>query len=267
MQRIHAGASPGAAPPYWSRSPEQLLADLQSSAAGLTAAEARRRLAQVGPNLLQAPGSSAAWRLLLRQLRSPLVLILLFAAGISAFLHEWADAVVIVTIVLASALISFSQEYGASRAVAALRARLAHVVTALRDGQPVTVPAETLVPDDIALLAAGSLVPADGILLAAKDLYVTEAALTGETFPVLKQPEPVAPDTAIGMRTNCVFLGTTVHSGAATMLVVQTGGATAYGQIAGRLRLRPPETEFERGRDPRVRAGRRGDQARLLRAR
>lgn len=247
MDWLHAQAPSGTEAPYWSRPTAQLLADLRSAPSGLTTVEARVRLARVGPNLLRAPESSALWRLLLRQLSSPLVLILLFAAGVSAFLHEWADAAVIVTIIVASAIISFAQEYGASRAVAALRARLAHMVMALRDGRLATISAETLVPGDIVLLAAGGLVPADGILLAAKDLYVTEAALTGETFPVLKQPEPVAPDAALGMRTNCAFLGTTVHCGTATLLVVQTGGATAYGQIAGRLRLRPPETEFERG--------------------
>jgi Mg2+-importing ATPase len=247
MQRVFTDPSPGAASPAWSLPVERLLADVQSTAAGLTTAEARRRLTQVGPNLLQAHDTFAAWRLLLRQFSSPLVLILLFAAGVSAFLREWVDMAVIVVIVVASALIAFFQEYGASRAVAALRARLAHMVTALRDGRPASIPAETLVPGDIVLLAAGSLVPADGVLLAAKDLYVTEAALTGETFPVLKQPGPVSADAPIGRRSNCAFQGTTVHSGAATLLVVQTGGATAYGQIAGRLRLRPPETEFERG--------------------
>jgi Mg2+-importing ATPase len=247
VRHFHATARTEVETPYWGLPAAQLLTELRSKEAGLTSVEARLRLAQVGPNVLRPRRSHGAWKLLLRQFSSPLVLILLFAAGVSAFLQEWIDAAVIAAIVAGSAAISFSQEYGASRAVEALRARLAHIVTALRDGRQVEIPADTLVPGDIALLAAGSLVPADGIILAAKDCYITEAALTGETFPVTKRPGPVAADAALGRRTNCAFLGTTVHSGTASLLVVHTGSDTAYGQIADRLRLRPPETEFERG--------------------
>ena len=244
---MHAIQSPHPAPPYWSRSSEQLLADLESQPSGLSMAEAALRLARSGPNRLRPDSALSSWRLLLGQIRSPLLLILLFAALISAFLHEWVDALVITVIIIASSTISFFQEYRASRAVAALRARLAHMVRALRDGQQVTIPAETLVPGDLVLLSAGSLIPADGIILSARDCYVSEAALTGETFPVSKQPGPVEPTALLAHRSNSVFLGTTVHSGSALFVVVQTGATTAYGQIADRLRLRPPETEFERG--------------------
>jgi Mg2+-importing ATPase len=209
--------------------------------------EAALRLARSGPNRLRPDNALGNWRLLLGQISSPLQLILLFAALISAFLHEWVDALVITVIIITSSAISFFQEYRASRAVTALRARLAHMVRALRDGQQVTIPAETLVPGDLVLLSAGSLIPADGIILSARDCYVSEAALTGETFPVSKQPGPVEPTALLARRTNSVFLGTTVHSGSALFVVVHTGATTAYGQIADRLRLRPPETEFERG--------------------
>jgi Mg2+-importing ATPase len=238
---------PGGDLAYWSQPAEQLLAVLKSRASGLTAAAARQQLLLVGPNILRAGEQQGALRLLLRQFASPLVLILLFAAGVSAVVQEWADAAVIAVIVVGSAAISFVQEYRASRATAALQARLAHTVTALRDGQPVTIPADALVPGDVVLLAAGSLVPADGVLLAAKDCYITEAVLSGETFPVAKSPGLVPAEATLGQRANCAFLGTSVHSGTASLLVVRTGAATAYGQLAGRLRLRPPETAFERG--------------------
>ena len=103
-------------------------------------------------------------------------------------------------------------------------------------------------PGDVVLLSAGSLVPADGVLLEARDFYVNQAVLTGETFPVEKTARAGGGAGAgLTERTNCVFMGTNVRSGSARALVVQTGTATAFGQIAERLTLRPPETEFERG--------------------
>jgi Mg2+-importing ATPase len=233
--------------PYWSLPLATLLAELQATPAGLSAAEAQRRLERYGPNSLREHRPLTLGSALLSQLANPLSLILLFAAVVSAVVHEWADATVITVIVVASTAISFTQEYAASRAVAALRARLAHTVSVLRDGQPQTIPAAALVPGDIVLLAAGTLIPADGVLLSAKDCYVNESVLTGETYPVEKQPGPAPAASELRERTGSVLLGTTVRSGAGTMLVVQTGGGTVYGQIAGRLNLRPPETEFERG--------------------
>jgi Mg2+-importing ATPase len=162
-------------------------------------------------------------------------------------LQDWTDAVIILLIVLGSAGLSFVQEYSAGQAAGRLRAQLALKATVLRDGAPQAVPTETLVPGDVLLLAAGSLIPADAVLLEARDCFVNQAVLTGETFPVEKQPGPVAPAASLAGRTNVVFMGTTVRSGSARALVVQTGTATAFGQIAHRLALRPPETEFERG--------------------
>ena len=110
-----------------------------------------------------------------------------------------------------------------------------------------TVPLEEVVPGDVVLLSAGSLVPADGVVLEATDCFVSEAVLTGESFPVEKQPGASQPAAPLAERTNCVFLGTNVRSGTARCLVVATGPATEFGAIAHRLTLRPPETEFDRG--------------------
>ena len=107
--------------------------------------------------------------------------------------------------------------------------------------------AEEVVPGDIVLLSAGSMIPADGIILDAKDFYISQAVLTGETYPVEKKNEPVSEQAGMSERTNCVFMGTNVRSGSGKVLIVKTGKDTAYGQIADRLTLRPPETEFERG--------------------
>jgi Mg2+-importing ATPase len=232
---------------YWSQSPDSLLAALRSTFNGLSAADATQRLRQFGPNVLKAREKVTALGLFLNQFRSPIILILLFATGVSAVLGEWVDALIVLTIVLGSALLSFWQEYSANTAAEKLRAQVKIKATVLRDGQPQTIPAEEVVVGDVVLLSAGSLVPADGILLEASDFYINQAVLTGETFPVEKRPGPVAVQASLAERINCVFMGTNVRSGSARALIVQTGTATAFGQIAERLTLRPPETEFERG--------------------
>ena len=232
---------------YWSRTAEQLLNTLQSSAAGLKTAEAQQRLAQHGPNVLETRAEVTPLRLFLKQLRDPIVLILLFATGVSAVTQEWIDAGIILAIVMGSALLSFSQEYSAGNAAAKLRAQITLKATVLRDGQAQTIPAEDIVPGDVVQLSAGSLIPADGVLLEATDFYVNQAVLTGETFPVEKRSGVAADDASLPERVNCVFMGTNVRSGSATALIVQTGAATVFGQVAKRLTVRPPETEFERG--------------------
>lgn len=233
--------------PYWSQAADALLTLLRSNAEGLSAAEARKRLEQLGPNVLEARETATALRVFVNQFRSPIILILLFATGMSGMLHDWVDAGIILAIVLGSAILSFVHEYSASSAAAKLRAQVTIRTTVLRDGQPQSVPAEEVVPGDVVLLSAGSLVPADGVVLEARDFFVSQAVLTGETFPVEKQPGPVAPEASVAQRANCVFMGTSARSGTARAVVVQTGAATAFGQIAERLTLRPPETEFERG--------------------
>jgi Mg2+-importing ATPase len=185
--------------------------------------------------------------LFLSQFRSPLVLILIFAALVSAFVGEWADASIVLVVVLGSTMLGFVQEYRASNAVEKLRSRVTIKSSVLRDGQPQLLPSEQIVPGDAVLLSAGSLIPADGVVLEANDFFVNQAVLTGETYPVEKRPG-IAPDKAsLAERTNCVFTGTSVRSGTARVLIVRTGEDTVFGQIAERLSLRPPLTEFERG--------------------
>ena len=131
--------------------------------------------------------------------------------------------------------------------MAQLRRRIALGARVLRAGAFAEIPVASIVPGDRVALAAGNLVPGDGVLLEARDFLVSEASLTGESFPVEKRPGVAEPGAALAARGNCVFLGTSVRSGTATMLVVRTGAETAYGAIAGRLGARAPETEFARG--------------------
>lgn len=237
----------GSETPFWSRSAADVIAALGSSAQGLTSAAAAERLRRLGPNAVSEEGGSTAIRLLLRQFASPLVLILIFGACVSLVLREWIDAIIILSIVLGSTLLGFYQEYRASRAVAELKSRLALTTRVLRDGAPAVVRTDTLVPGDVILLSAGNLVPADGLILEARDFLVSEAALTGESFPVEKQCGVVPEATPISGCTNAVFMGSSVRSGSARVIIVKTGMGTAFGAVAARLKQREPETEFARG--------------------
>ncbi len=232
---------------YRTLAPDEALRRLASRREGLSAGEAAARLRGHGRNEIQAQRRLSRLQVLWNQLRSPLLLLLLFAALISAFTGEWVDAVIVFVIVLVTVGIGYAREHGAQTAAAALSARVKARATVVRDGRPAPVAPEELVPGDVVLLAAGSLVPADAIVLEATDCHVGEAVLTGESFPVQKRPGATRADTPLARRDNCLFLGTSVRNGTARCLIVATGAGTELGAIAHRLSLRPPETEFDRG--------------------
>lgn len=238
--------APSSAFAFWSQPSAELLAQLGVGDAGLTSEQAAERLAAFGRNTLKERRRS--WlHVLGNQVKSPLVLLLIFAAVASALTGEWIDASIVIVTVLASVAVGFSREYDAENAAAALKARVQTRANLLRDGKPCQVPMDEVVPGDVVLLSAGSLVPADGVLLETADLHVSEAVLTGESFPVLKSLEPSPRRAPLSARRNCVFMGTNVRSGAAKALIVATGSATQVGSIASRLNLQPPPTEFDRG--------------------
>jgi len=234
-------------PPYWSRDPVEVTIALESGPGGLSSGRAAAQLALTGPNSVEDTSRLSSFRLLLRQFESPLVLILAFAAAISLVLQQWVDAGIILAIVLGSSFLSFFQEYRASTAVEELKKRLALNCRVIRDGVERTVPFSSVVPGDLILLSAGNMIPADGLVLEAADFLVSEASMTGESFPVEKRPGLISPDAPIAARTNAVFLGASVRSGTARVLAVNTGRRTEFGAIAARLRARPPETDFARG--------------------
>ncbi|WP_291861410.1 magnesium-translocating P-type ATPase [Bradyrhizobium sp.] len=240
-------SSPGPDLPYWSQDATALSAALGSGPGGLSSETASAKLRLVGPNSVEEASQLSALRLFLRQFESPLVLILIFAAVISLMLQQWVDSAIILAIVLGSTLLGFFQEYRASKAVEELKHRLALTCRVVRDGVELLVPVSTVVPGDLILLSAGNLIPADGLVIEAVDFLVNEASMTGESFPVEKQPGIVKPEAAVSARTNAVFLGASVQSGTAKVLVVETGLQTAFGAIAARLRSREPETDFGRG--------------------
>jgi Ca2+-transporting ATPase len=204
-----------------------------SKALGLSRAEAARRLHEHGPNELRAARRVPAWRLLLEQFRSVLILILLAAVGLSVVLGHATEAVVIGAIVLLAALLGFVQEYRAERAIEALSRMAAPTATVVRDGEPIDVPARELVVGDLIALRAGDRASADGRLVEAVNMQVEESPLTGESLPVEKQTDALGGDgLAIGDRSNMVYTGTSVTYGRGRALVVATGMQTEFGGIA-----------------------------------
>jgi P-type Mg2+ transporter len=234
-------------PAFWSMPPADLLALLETRQEGLGSTEAKRRLIRYGANLLKPPKRSDALALLLFQFKSPIILTLVFAAGLSFLLRDPVDAAIILMIVLISGLLGFWQERGAADAVGKLLAIVKIKTSALRDGIQQEIPLEDVVPGDIILLDAGDAIPADCLILESRDLFVDEATMTGETYPVEKEAALLPSETPLAGRTNCLFMGTHVVSGTARAVVIFTGKQAEFGKISERLKLKPQETEFEQG--------------------
>ena len=233
---------------FWSVPTDDLLARLQTSAGqGLTIEEATARLASNASGLAKPHPARQTLLLLMGQFKSPIILILIVAAVLSVFLHDGADALIILTIVLVSGLLGFFQERGAASAVQKLLAMVEVTASCVRGGVTVPVPTKAVVPGDIIVLGAGDIIPADCRLLESNSLFVNEAALTGETFPAEKTAALLPADTALARRTNSLFLGTDIVSGSARAVAVLTGRETEFGRVSSSLTHKPPETEFERG--------------------
>ena len=232
---------------YWSIPTEKLMLTLQTDISGLSNEEAQKRLKEYGENTIKKQEKATKLILFLGQLKNPIMLILIFATIVLASTGDLTDATIILAIILGSSILSFFQEYRASNAVEELRAKVQIKSIVLRDGKLEEMPARMIVPGDIIKFSAGSFISVDGLVLEANEFSVNEAILTGESIPAEKEPGILAEDFSTEERTNCVFMGTNVHRGTATVLAVATGENTEFGQIAGQLKLRPPETDFERG--------------------
>ncbi len=232
---------------YWSMFSADVLNDIRSTSAGLTQEEAASRLKEYGENAIRKQQKSAPLQLFLAQFKSSIILIMIGATLISAATGDKVNAAIILAIVFASVILSFLQEYSASNAIDELRSTIQIKSTAMRDGKPTDISSTLLVPGDIVLLSAGSLIPADGLILTCDTFHVNQSVLTGEAFAVEKDAKAVPEDADLAGRKNCVFMGTNVHSGNASMLVIQTGEKTEFGQIAEKLEKQAPETEFARG--------------------
>ena len=209
---------------------------LETTSAGLTAIEAKRRLIECGPNELEASHRTSPWVLFVEQFKNVLVIVLLVATALSALLGHGIEAIAITVIVLFAVLLGFVQEYRADRALDALRKMAAPTATVLRDGVESDVPARDLVPGDVVILRAGNWIPGDARLIEAVNLQIQEAALTGESLAVDKHVATLAdPELALGDRRNMAYAGTAATYGRGRAMIVATGMNSEFGKIAKML--------------------------------
>jgi P-type Mg2+ transporter len=226
---------------------EEVLSRLSSGSVGLTTDEVGRRLEAVGPNVLRAHRTSP-WTVLLRQFRSPLLILLLITAAVSFFVGDRSDAIIIGAILALSTFLGFVNEYRAEVAAEDLHKQLRHQSVVCRNRSWTSCDVTELVPGDVVRLAMGALVPADLRMLSADDLECDEAVLTGESQPVEKTVQPVtATSVSLDELRCCAFMGTIVHSGSGEAVVVATGARTEFGKIASGLSETQGETEFQVG--------------------
>lgn len=232
---------------FWTADLDTVRDSLGAPADGWSSTAAAEELERVGPNE-PGSGSRRSWlSLLAHQFISPIEIILVAATVLAGFLGDWTDSLIILTILLLSGLLGFFQEHNAGRAVAALLATVEVTCRVRRDGIPATIPISAVVPGDVAIVAAGDLIPGDCVVIDANGLTVDESALTGETFPVEKEPAPAGTTRDDSERGNAVFLGTHVASGSGTLLVVRTGRSTQIASIAKTLETKSEPTGFEHG--------------------
>ncbi|GHG94460.1 HAD-IC family P-type ATPase [Comamonas sp. JC664] len=222
--------------PWHALSPDKVLAELGSTAEGLTDEEARERLARHGPNVLERAKRDGPLTLLWRQVNSPFIWVLIASAVLAVIMGKVTDGLVVAAVVVLNTLIGFVQEYRAGKAIESLSRMVPETATVIRAGRKLRVPAAQGVPGDVMELAPGDKVPADMRLLSARNLSVEEAALTGESVPAQKAVAPVPEEAELGDRASLLFGGTLVTSGSAQAVVVATGQATELGRISTLLR-------------------------------
>ncbi|MBN8693122.1 MAG: cation-translocating P-type ATPase [Bacteroidetes bacterium] len=212
--------------------PEAVLTALHSDAAnGLTSTEAQKRLKN-GANKIEAKKDKSIWLIFLSQFKSPIVWLLVFAAGLSFYFGELLDGIAILIVILINALIGFYMEYQAERSMNALKKLSAVPAKVMRNGKLEEINAEEIVPGDIIYIEAGDMIPADGRIFKASQVQIDESALTGESLPVEKQTDKLHGDTTLAERTNMLYKGTFSTKGNGFMVVTTTGMDTELGNIA-----------------------------------
>ena len=230
----------------YTQSTEEVLQGLQVGTGGLSAEEAKRRLEQYGPNKLKEGEKPTILQRFLNQLKDPMLIILLIAAGVSALTgwlageSEWAEVIIILAVVLLNAILGVIQESKAEAAIEALQTMTAATCKVIRDGKLVILHSDELVPGDIVMLEAGDAVPADGRIIENASLKIEEAALTGESVPVNKMIDALnlsggTDEIPLGDRKNMCYMGSTVVYGRGKAVITATGMDTEMGKIAGAL--------------------------------
>ena len=245
----------------YTQSAEEVLSGLGVGPAGLTSAQAKERLEKYGPNKLKEAEKPTLFQRFIEQLKDPMLIILMIAAGVSALTgmlageSEWAEVIIILAVVLLNAVLGVIQESKAEAAIEALQTMTAATCKVLRDGKMTVLHSDELVPGDVVLLEAGDAVPADGRIIENASLKIEEAALTGESVPVNKMIEALGMDTGkddvpLGDRKNMCYMGSTVVYGRGKAVITTTGMDTEMGKIAGALAAtKEEETPLQRKLD------------------
>ena len=231
---------------FWKYDASYWYGQLNSSGNGLSETDAKSILIASGKTVKKRSVFSKDAALFLGQFKSPLMLLLIGAVILSAFLGDTSDVFIILFIVLSTGLLSFFQERNAGRVVEKLQSMIALKSTVLRDGKEVEVVSSQIVQGDVIVLDAGDMIPADCLLTEANEIEANEASLTGESFPVKKEVGMVDEHTELAKRTNCLWQGTNIVSGKAKALVINTGADTIFGSIAESAG-KTVETTFEKG--------------------
>jgi len=232
----------------WNLPLDELLRRLHAKPGGLADRDANRRLAEYGPNDALMHRRRQLWRQIIERLANPLIIILLFASGLSAWTGEVTSFVIIVVIILLSVVLDVAQQHRAENTIDALRRSVGLRTQVLRNGDRREIAVDQLAPGDVVELKAGDVVPGDSRVLTARDCFVNQALLTGEPFPVEKQAKDLAaPSGEPSGAANFLFMGTSVISGVVRAVVCRTGRATELGGLAGELTTRRPADAFQQG--------------------
>ncbi len=232
---------------FWSEPQSDILKELKTTQEGLNEEEAEERGIEYGLNALKPRKRKSHFFMFLMQFKSPIIILLLITSILAFILQDSLDAIIIIVILFISTTLGFWQENKATDAIEKLLSIVHIKSTVLRNGEKKEILVENIVPGDIVFLSAGDIIPADCLILEAKDLFISEATLTGESFSVEKKTDLSKADALISKRYNALFMGTHVISGSSKAVVIFTGKKTEFGKISERLELKPPATEFEHG--------------------
>lgn len=232
---------------FWSLATNEIFDTLQTGSNGLSSGEALSRLEIYGPNIIDSNNKTSTFRLLLSQFKNSIILLLIFATGLSLFLGNFNDAIIIFIIIFISTILGFLQERRASNIIKKLLEMVQLKTSVIRNGNRLSISTTQIVPGDLVVLNAGSGIPADCIILESKDLFVNESTLTGESYPVEKSQQILPLETPLHERTNCIFMDTHIVSGIVKAVVVNTGKRSEIGKLSQHIKTMPPETEFEQG--------------------
>ena len=232
---------------FWTYESKDMLKKLNADENGLSSREAEKRIDKYGQNILEERRSSSNLEMFINQFKSPIIIILIFAAVLSIFLKDYTDGIIILIIIMISSLLSYSHESKANNAVKKLLSSVSVTSSVLRDGKFEEIDNAMLTVGDIINVKTGDMIPADCLIIEANSLSMDESSLTGETFPVEKNNQKVSADTVLSNRKDSLWMGTHVISGSGRAVIVNLAKDSEFGKITASLSEKDSATDFEKG--------------------